>query len=207
MKTILAIVLAALTGCASVALKRDLTDASGRVIGSVQVHQDLATTGGAAALLAAADQLERTRHDGDAAERAAATARASVDKGVPTQVSTRGGQVTSGYTGYYGAYGPYGMGAYPYAAGGYGPYGQAVYYPGASQETTMIEAGWRAGARGYLPPLGEAVAPGYYGPPPPQALAPASTSQCPGGRPPANPAEEAACNRRDLNELLRVHRK
>ncbi len=185
---------AASNGCASVQVKRDLTDQNGKVIGSVEVEQSMATPDGAAKIVASVQKLQ----EGDLADRAnartSAVADKSVDKGLPTSATTSGGQVTSGY-----GYNQYGYG---YGMGGHNGYGQ-VMVPGASPEMMWIEA---VGRQSYsLPPLGETT-----------SFAASATSvgsigsdgfaSCPQDRMPTTPAEQVACIRQDMNEVLRMHR-
>lgn len=185
---------AAANGCATVAVKRDLTDRDGRKIGSVEVEHLAATTEGARELIGSVGSLQGADLADRADERAVALADKSIEKGQPTIATTDGGQVTSGYVGY--GYGPFGYGQF----GGYGQ-----MFPGASPEMMWIEA---AGRQSYmLPPLGEATSP--------QGSANASSADqfgsgglasCPQDRMPSTPAEQVACIRKDLNEVLRVHR-
>lgn len=195
------IVLAAQVGCATVDFQRKVYDQTGRELGTFTIKHGMTTAEGAAILMEGARRLRETEQDGDADVRVADIAKISVDKGQPTSVTTRGGQVSSGYTGYEGQYG-YGS----YGRFGYGP---SQYYPGASPDMIGIEQAWRQQRGFMLPPLSEGTVP--Y-PPPPQPAAPTdgtapplARSECPQGRPPANLAEEIACGRRDLNALIRVH--
>ena len=190
---------AASNGCASVQVKRDLTDKDGKVIGSVEIEQAMATPDGAAKIVASGQKLQ----EGDLADRADSratnVAAVSVEKGQPTTASTSGGQVTSGHVGY--GYNQYGYG---YGMGGYNGFGQVIV-PGASPEMMWIEA---VGRQSYmLPPLGESTSP--------QGSANATSSDqfvsggiasCPQDRTPSTLAEQVACIRRDMNEVLRVHR-
>lgn len=214
------IVLAALSGCAGVEIRRDIygeTEDCVQItpsktkgepatvtktkckIGTVVVHGGSLTSEGAARLVASARELERTKQDGDAERRAADTARLSVEKGQPTSVSTRGGNVTSGYVGY-------GPGAY-YGAGAYGPYGQygpGAFVPGVAPEMVAIEAAGRMG--GSLPVLGTPVATGVPagGVPTATGAADAPVAQCPTDRPPATVAEQSACNAVNIRALVRA---
>ncbi|MBI2475586.1 hypothetical protein HYV69_04170 [Candidatus Uhrbacteria bacterium] len=190
---------AAVGGCASVKVRRDLTDMNGKVLGSVEVDQNLATPEGAARIVASVGDLQR----GDLADRAdlraTQVAAASVEKGQPTTSNTSGGQVTSGYVGY--DYNQYGNG---YGYGGYNGFGQ-VMVPGASPEMMWIEA---AGRQSYsLPPLGQTTS---SAPNAASATTDGSYSgglaTCPQDRMPSTPAEQVACIRQDMNEVLRVHR-
>ncbi len=184
---------AALSGCASLDIQRRVYDDRGRELASVSVRHPLATSHGAAQLLESARRLEATKQDGDAERRTSQVADKSVDKGMPTTVNTRGGNVQSGYVGY-GSYGydPYGYGQYGY--GGYG-YGSTMYYPGSDPRMVQVEAMWRRGQYMGLPPLGEPVVPFL------QPQAPGT-----GG---GDPAVLQGVNdlRTDVNELIRVHRK
>jgi hypothetical protein len=104
--------------------------------------------------------------------------------------------VTSGYVGY----GQYG-GAY--GAAGYGGYGQNMF-PGASPEMMWIE---QAGRQSYmLPPLGEATSPQVSANATAGSLDSGGIASCPLDRMPVNQAEQVACIRKDLNEVLRAHK-
>lgn len=179
---------AAANGCATVAVKRDLTDRDGRKIGTVEVENTAATTEGAAELIASVGNLQEADLSDRADERATSLADKSIEKGAPTTATTSGGQVTSGYVGY----GPFGYGQF-------GGYGQNMF-PGASQEMMWVEA---AGRQSYmLPPLGESVIQAI-----PQTVGSTDAlAACPSDRAPANQAEQVACIRKDLNEVLRVHK-
>ncbi len=190
--------LASLMGCAGVEIRRDIYDEGGRKLGTVKVQGGALTSEGAARLVASARELERTKQDGDAERRTADTARLSVEKGQPTSVSTRGGNVTSGYVGYGPGY--YGPGAY----GPYGQYGPGSYVPGVAPEMVAIEAAGRMG--GSLPTLGTPVVTGV-----PAGAAPtgagaadAPIAQCPTDRAPATVAEQTACNAANIRALVRA---
>jgi len=186
---------AASNGCASVQVKRDLTDQNGKVIGSVQVEQNLATPEGAARIVASVGELQKGDLADRADSRATQIAATSVEKGQPTTSATSGGQVTSGYVGY-------GYNQYGYGTSGYGGYG-ANMFPGASSEMMWVEA---AGQQSYtLPPLGQTTS----------SVSNAASGAvdgsngletCPQDRMPTSPGEQVACIRQDMNEVLRVHR-
>lgn len=180
---------AATSNCATVAVKRDLTDRDGRKIGSVEVEHSAATTEGARELIGSVGSLQGADLADRADERATSLADKSIEKGQPTTVTTSGGQVTSGYVGY--GYGQFGYGQF----GGF-----AQMFPGASQEMMWVEA---AGRQNYmLPSLGEPVVQAM-----PQTVgSPAVMTACPNDRYPANQAEQVACIRKDLDKVLRVHR-
>jgi len=195
--TLLVLVLLAGAGCASVKVRRDLTDMNGKVLGSVEVEQNLATTEGAARFVESVGDLQRADLADRANARTTAIADKSIEKGQPTTSATSGGQVTSGYVGY--GYNQYGNG---YGMGGYNGYGQ-VMVPGASPEMMWIEA---AGRQSYmLPPLGQTTSSASN-------AASATTdglnglATCPQDRMPTTPAEQVACIRQDMNEVLRTHR-
>lgn len=188
---IILIALASLSGCASLELQRKVYDDRGRELANVSVRHPLATSEGAARLLESARRLEATKQDGDAERRTSYIASKSVDKGQPTSVATKGGQVQSGYVGY--GYGGYGSWYDPY---GYG-YG---FYPGADPNMVRVEAMGRGGMSGMpymLPPLSETVVP------------PFATPQTGSGM--IDPTkggirEDLDGVRKDLDEVLRVHR-
>lgn len=196
------IVLAAQVGCATVDFTRKVYDQSGRELGTFTIKHGMTTAEGAAILMEGARRLRETEQDGDADVRVADIAKTSIRKGQHTSVTTRGGQVSSGYIGYDGQYGysPYGR---------FG-YGSSQYYPGASPDMIEIEQAWHQQRGFMLPPLSEGTVP--Y-PPSMQPMVPAdgagspplARAECPQGRPPANLAEEIACTQRDVHALIRVH--
>ncbi|MBI4713657.1 hypothetical protein HY771_00510 [Candidatus Uhrbacteria bacterium] len=186
---------AAVGGCASVKVRRDLTDSNGNVLGSVEVDQNLATQEGAARLVASVGDLQNADLADRSDLRATQIAAKSVEKGQSTASATNGGQVTSGYS--------YNQFGYVYGYGGYNGYGQM--FPGASPEMMWVEA---AGRQSYsLPPLGQTTSPvpnagsvtsdGSYS---------GGLATCPQDRMPNTPAEQVACIRQDVNEVLRAHR-
>lgn len=187
---------AASSSCATVRVKRDLTDQDGKVLGSVEIDQNMATPEGAVKIVASIGELQKGDLADRADSRATQIADKSVEKGQPTTSNTSGGQVTSGY-----GYNQYGYG---YGYGGYNGYGQ-VMIPGTSPEMMWIEV---AGRQSYsLPPLGQTTVSG--------ANATSATSDgsgsvglayCPQDRMPTTSAEQVACIRQDMNEVLRVHR-
>ena len=179
-------------GTTHVNITRKHTDDKGNLV-TVTVTDQSATTDGAARLLEATRQIERTKLDGEAEKRTSKTADLSVEKGQPTSVSTRGGSVTSGYTGY-GMYDAYGL-------NDFGMYGPGAMSPGVSPEAVRAEQATRFG--GMLPPLGTVVydypvmtGSGESGD---EALA-----TCPRDRAPATTAERAACTEMDTHELIRT---
>lgn len=204
--TLFLIALAALAGCASVGVHRDVYDENGRKVATVRASGNLLTSEGATAILASARRLERVKLDGEAEARrdvldgkaearTARVAEKSVDKGQPTTVATRGGQMSSGYVGYgYGTYSSYG--------GVPTPYGYGAYDPSVAPEFVAIEAAGRM--PGYLPTLATSVVTQVA---PEQGLVvgagQVSLPKCPTDRMPTTLEEHVACNRVATNALLK----
>jgi hypothetical protein len=197
MRNVIVLVALALSGCASLDIQRKVYDERGRELTNVSVRHPLATSEGAALLMEQGRRLEETKQDGDAERRTSQIAEKSVEKGQPTTVATRGGNVQSGYVGY-GAYGydPYGYDQYGYGQYGYGGYGPAVYYPGTDSRMVQVEAMWRRGQYLGLPPLGEPVVPFS----PQQAATPDASYADP------NVQKDLRDLRTDVDEFVRTHR-
>lgn len=96
-------------GCASVDLKRAIHDTDGKLVGHVNVKHNMTTADGASQLMDSARKLEEST--GNVAERTVGVAEKAVDKGMPTSVATKSGNVSAGGYGY--GFG-YGQGMYPH---------------------------------------------------------------------------------------------
>ena len=191
------VVLAALSGCASLDVTRILRDDNGLEIGSVRVQAPAATSDGAARLLDGFGRFEETQNG-----RIEAIGRGSVALGQPTTVTTARGSVTSGQVGYGG--GNYNL------PPGYDPYANPyAYAPGVSPQLLMAaEIARRNG--GYLPPLADPSTMPYQPPQGQVGPAPAAGDggervPCPGDRSPASVAERLACLEKDRTELMLLH--
>ena len=104
-------------GCASVDLKRAIHDTNGKLVGHVEVKHNMTTADGASQLIDSARKLEEST--GNVAERTVGVAEKAVDKGMPTSVTTKSGNVSAGGHGYGLGYGQ-GMYSHQYGAMFYG---------------------------------------------------------------------------------------
>lgn len=187
--------LGVLSGCYGTThlnITRQHTDDDGNLV-TVTVSDQSATSEAAAMLLESSRQIERTKLDGEAEKRIDQTAKLSVEMGQPTSVSTRGGNVTSGFTGY-GMYDTYSL-------NDFGMYGPGAMSPGVSPEAVRAEQAARVG--GMLPTLGTVVS-GYPVMTGPSDSGGEALATCPRDRDPATTAERAACNEMDIRELIRT---
>ena len=177
-------VLALLTSCVSMGVHRDGSGDRGRKVPSVRANAKNLTSDGVSSKLDKAHQLECAKQAERVERETPVVAKRSQDEGQPTRVATSGGTVQSGH------------------GHGLSLSAHDVSYPGVSQEMVAIELAARS-AGFSLPVLaGPVVDRMALG-----SDTAALTATCPNDRSPVTMSEQAACNRRDINVLLKFHQR